>query len=262
VLGRNQTSQTYYCNTVDPCTPLRAHPLPTTCPTSPQTSTATPCPLCAESRRSRGGEVAAGHLILPLLPLSPCDTNAPPMSPHHPAARANTSSAIPATGASRRPRHGHAETMPAPTLATTAPGLLSLLKPSPTCFGDTHRSREPPRHHLSPHLPLGSRSRRRRRGSERGRRHRVRPPLEERTTGGGRGEARRPFLLSTIKVSFPFAAHRRRRVLYRAPVRLDPVARGRRTYRFVFIFFFLLSPVASLAGPAWQLSSVRPISSL
>jgi hypothetical protein len=195
----------------------------------------------------------------PLLPSSPCDTNEPPTSPHHPAARANTSSAIPATRASRRPRHGHAETMPAPTQATTAPGLPSLFKPSPTCFGDTHRSREPPRHHLSPHLPLGSRSRRRRRGWERGRRHRVRPPLEERTAGGGRGEARRPFLLSTIKVSFPFVARRRRRVLCKPPVSSVLLPGGRpRTVSFIS-FFFLSPPVASLVARPTTVCASGPV---
>jgi hypothetical protein len=35
---------------------LRAHPLPTTCPTSPHLSPAIPCPLCAEPRRRGDGK--------------------------------------------------------------------------------------------------------------------------------------------------------------------------------------------------------------
>jgi hypothetical protein len=42
-----------------------------------------------------------------------------------------------------------------------------------------------------------------RRGSERGQRHRVRPPLEERTAGGGRAEQLRTFFASPTSSSLP-----------------------------------------------------------
>jgi hypothetical protein len=135
LIGRNQTKSTSLLPTVTsvpfPASPCAREPHRLTLPST--------IPRCPRGPSGRDTARRQRHCFLqssrrrhcsPSHPSSPGDSIAPPTSPHHPAALAHTASAIPATRASRRPRHGHADTMPAPTLATTAPGLLSLFKPA------------------------------------------------------------------------------------------------------------------------------------
>jgi hypothetical protein len=147
----------HYCSTGE-LSPSPAHPhSPSLCPASPQRPPPTPWPSCAESRRRRTKKITAGHLMRPCLSTAPLVTLlrhcVPDVTPT-PRADAHSASTIPATGARRRPHHGHAEVTtwtpprPASSVYKRHPGSRQITRTDHLSLSDI----------LSPSLSLPSSS--------------------------------------------------------------------------------------------------------
>jgi hypothetical protein len=99
-----------------------------------------------------------------------------------------------------------------------APALLAYKSPPPITQLKPHQLQQPPRHLLFPQFSSVQRSQLRRRATGRGWRHRIRPPLGERTPGSGGGVPQEPFPPRAVKLCFPYAPRRRRRLPLCMPV--------------------------------------------